>query len=391
MATTITSLPGVATEAERPKSIDAPPSRGRVGGLDLARAIAILGMLIVHFVVPADTAASSDSYPIVPGVLSGRAMPLFLVLGGVGVTFLTKSRAKPWADLTLRALILLAIGVLLSELDTPIAIVLQAYAFFFVVAPLLRRVPLSGLVVISTVIGLGAAWTSQVFVGGADRAFTASELLDPVSLTWRVLFSGYYPLFAAGAFFVVGLALGRLPLHSSRLATRLALGGGVLTVAPLLVHLALADTVAESDDVGSFDVSPSFEAGAFAWSSLLSIDGHSQMPLWVVSAVGSSLAVIGAAILLAQRFPRATRPAQIVGRMALTLYVTHVLIAGLIVDSFTQTAGQQWATVAIVGAVFVAFALVWDRVLGVGPLERVLRIRPDRLVEIAGRQRPREV
>ena len=66
-------------------------SAERVIGFDLARALAILGMVVVHFslVMAADRSGPAWLTEVL-GFLDGRAAATFVILAGVGVTLMSR-------------------------------------------------------------------------------------------------------------------------------------------------------------------------------------------------------------------------------------------------------------------------------------------------------------
>ena len=59
---------------------------GRITGIDMARGIAMFLMTIVHFVAWWE---GEGALFTAAELVRGRAMPLFMLLGGVGVTIMT--------------------------------------------------------------------------------------------------------------------------------------------------------------------------------------------------------------------------------------------------------------------------------------------------------------
>src|ERR671920_412728 len=103
---------------------------GRVIGLDVARALAVFGMLGAHFGGgPADVGAAPSSWL---GVVHGRSSVLFAVLAGVSLALLTGRTVPPDGEELVRARIRLlvraawvfAIGAALEALGTDIDVIL---------------------------------------------------------------------------------------------------------------------------------------------------------------------------------------------------------------------------------------------------------------------------
>ena len=149
------SLPGVATAASPPGPIACRtpegrriPRAGRVTGLDVARALAVFGMVGAHFGgVPADVDPSPSSWL---GVVNGRSAVLFAVLAGVSLALLTGRHRRPDRrgpgsrpdPLCWSGGVVFGIGIALEALDTDIDVILGVYAILFVLAlPFLRWSP----------------------------------------------------------------------------------------------------------------------------------------------------------------------------------------------------------------------------------------------------------
>src|SRR5687768_4383938 len=110
-------------------------SRGRLVGLDVARCLALLGMVATHVL---DERTPSGDLTTAQWLAGGRASALFAVLAGVILALMTREplRGRPLVLRTLgiaaRALLIGVLGLLLGALDTGIAIILTYYAVLFV-------------------------------------------------------------------------------------------------------------------------------------------------------------------------------------------------------------------------------------------------------------------
>src|SRR3954465_1671108 len=96
---TARALPPAASPSDRPGPADRPARNraarpGRVAGLDVARALAVVGMFGAHVgAVRADVDVSPASWS---GVVNGRASILFAVLAGLSIALLS-GRTTPAA------------------------------------------------------------------------------------------------------------------------------------------------------------------------------------------------------------------------------------------------------------------------------------------------------
>lgn len=323
----------------------------------------MFGMVVAHYVW-----ASLDTGPAaaVARAMEGRAMPLFMLLGGVGVVLVTRRSATPDRGLVIRAAILLGIGLLLDATVDRLAIVLQFYGLLFLLAPILRRLPSAVLLIsaaVSTAIG---GWSFQV-VGDPRQRSSFETIGEGWPFLRSLLFDGYYPFFPVFAFFAVGIVVARLDLRDRRLAAILAAAGTVVGVGTVLAAEAVATAL-------SVDPVASGPGRTFDGARLLDVTGHSAMPAWVISATGTSLAVLGLSLLAARYLPALTRPVAVLGTVALSFYVFQA-IATLVVTSPSQTGlAREWLNVAILYGGFTAAAMVWKRWFRAGPLEALLRL-----------------
>ena len=356
---------------ERP-SEDPPTAHGnpRIVGIDLARALAMAGMLFVHYVWPDGSRGPLDLLAI---AMSGRAMPLFMMLGGVGVVLSTKRSRHPDRTLLIRGAILFGLGLAVHAGSEWIAVVLQSYGLLFVVSPLLRRVPTGLLVPLSLIVMALGAWSYQVFGGTIRRSTSIGDFTEPVSLIRSLVVDGFYPFLPVASFFIAGMAIGRLDLRSPRVAGRLAIGGLVLGGGAVAVAYALrlGFDVAESTEVFA---EGGFGLDRFSWERLLIKEGHSQMPTWVLSATGTSMFVIGVSLLAAPYLGAAGKPFVSLGRLALTFYVFQVLLTKVVTPPTETSFTAELITVGLIYFGFMVFAVLWTRWIRFGPLEALLRV-----------------
>lgn len=369
----------------------------RIVGLDVARCLALLGMIATH-VIPAYTADGSDlSWSA--DLAGGRASALFAVLAGVTLTLGAGGsrpvRGREWAGVSagvvVRALLIAALGMALAEAGAGIAIILTYYGLLFCLGiPFLGLRPRALLV-------LAAGWLVVVPVvshlvrpelpGRGFQSPTFAHLADPGQLLSELTFTGYYPAVPWMTYLLVGMALGRLDLRRVATAGRIAASGLALAVAAPLVSRwlrdrpsiggPLRDSLEAQYGVGLRDsvIELTLARGAYGttptdtWAWLAVDSPHTATSLDLARTLGSSLLVIGICLLLTRVAPRLWAIAFGAGAMTLTLYSLHVVLrADGRLDGDDLTTYLQH--VAVVMAIGLLVALVRRR----GPLEAVLAL-----------------
>jgi uncharacterized membrane protein YeiB len=379
------SRPGVVTAAPPPGPAAgrAPEGRrvaraGRVTGLDLARALAVFGMLGAHFGgVAADVDASPSSWP---GAVNGRSAILFAVLAGVSVALLTGRTVAPAGRdlvgarirLLVRAAWVFGIGVALAALDT-VDVILGVYGVLFVLALPFLRWPPRRLLLAAAVLAVLTP-PAALLLTVAAQAIGLGE--SPVVL---LMLNGPYPALIWWTFILVGMAVGRCDLGSPRVRARLLAAGAALAV---LGYGAGWLTTGWWGQAASTQAWVDGEIGSRSWG-LAWLSGaapHSGTTFEIAGSVGVALVVIAVSLVAAERLPTATFPLVTVGAMALTAYTGHVIAPAMLDWDFDGVA--TWLASI---AVMVVLATGWRMVLGQGPLEWLLSTSSRRTAALAAR------
>lgn len=350
----------------------------RLVGVDAARGVALLGMVAVH-VLPATDADGGTSAAHL--VASGRSAALFAVLAGVGLAL---ARPTP-AALLVRALAIGLVGLLLGTLETGVAVILAYYALLFVVAVPLLRLSARALAGLAGAAALVLPVVSQAVRPGLPGAAASSPTLttlleDPVGLLGTLLVNGYYPVLVWTTYLCAGMAVGRLLRSQDRRLPWALLGGGAalavlaaaasaLLLGPLGGLDALAATLPASADAEQVVAEHRYGSVPTTTAWWLAVDApHSSTPPDLLHTTGTSLAVLGAALLAARPVPSLLAPLAAAGSMPLSLYSLHVAALVPLQDVEPQTSFVL-QVVALLG-----LAVLWQRLVGRGPLEALLRL-----------------
>ncbi|MBE1515803.1 DUF418 domain-containing protein [Nesterenkonia halotolerans] len=337
----------------------------RMLALDAARGLAVIGMIAINTGPRGD----DELLDLLYRVPYGRASLLFVLLGGIGLSLMTRrSRTDqgplPWAALIWRCALLMLGGLALQSLDHGVSVILQIYALLILCSlPLLRASGRSLLAVagLSAVVGPPLWLLVQAQTDGQfDR--------DPVSATepiWEIftdiVITGPYPMIIWAAPFVLGLWLGRQQLGLTRLSTRLILWGAVAAIGARLLSGALVQLFGEP-------------TSHVEWQRLVSAVAHSQMPLWLISGTGSAVFVLGVCLKIHAWTRPWAGPLITLGQMALTAYIGHLLVLAFVIRPGPETMAQGALATGATVAALMAFTWLWRRRFSRGPFEVLLRL-----------------
>lgn len=424
---------------------DAPPTRRRslraslqqygraprIMGVDVARGLAVFGMIGVHVGV---TATFDAGNPLTwTALVEGRSSILFAVVAGISVAFATGMRTRPTGEalrsarlrMAGRALAVLAIGLALELLGSSIAVILPIYGLLFLIL-----IPFLGLrrrTLIVTATALALAGPTLIAL---VRALTLGGSGAGVDF----LITGSYPLTVWLPLILAGMAVGRSSLRETRTAVAVTGLGILLAVGGYGVGSAVngnADSwtsgaalssgsasfsgttpgdqvdlngktcVTKSDAVitcfsGKGSMSGSGDMGAGAGSGpylerlgasdlVTSLAGawgvspHSGGTFEIIGSGGFALAIVGACLLLARPLRWLLLPVAAVGSMPLTAYSAHVISFAVLISplalapslmSFDGNGSSTAFWLVCIGALLVG-CTAWALIRGRGPLERV--------------------
>jgi hypothetical protein len=338
----------------------------RIGGMDLARFLAIAGMLAVHV---GPMGLSDPAGLLYAGLTHGRASILFGLLAGIGVSLLARSRSASLGETRLRlvwqAALLLPLGLWLQTLDAPIRVILAHYALLFVLGAVcigLATRPLAALAAAALVLGPVGYQLGRVIAPGTfDRA--SVEWGDPpLEIAHGLVLSGPYPLITWAAPLLVGMLLGRADLRSAHLRLALVVGGFALTVLAAAAWLLFRQAFGAPESPRD-------------WLNLLDGGPHSQMPLWLIGSIGSALLVLGLSLVAADRLGKVVWPFVAAGQLALTIYVAHIFAFHWFGETLRAAeVGEALRIVATGMAAAAVFAVLWRSLLPRGPLEFLMTL-----------------
>jgi uncharacterized membrane protein YeiB len=381
-------------------------STPRIEGFDLARALAIWGMVTVHFWI---VLAYHQNEPAwlrwCLEMLDGRAAALFVILAGVGISL----RAKPAsgnssADANVSGdtqrsdagrVAAFAENAGAGSVANPLPGILLRRGLFLLVVGFVNLVIWKGDIL--RVYGVSlclAAW----LVGASDRklltaaglfivgfiglmlvtdygqewdfkTFEYANLWSPRGISRNLFYNGFRSVFPWTGLLVFGLWLGRRNLADPRLRRR------TLVIA---ASLALATEIASALLVRLFKAYPN----GLKDEDIVGLFGTVSMPplpMFLIAASSTAVAVICASLTIAERFAGTVAMRSLVacGQMAFTWYVVHIVVGlgGLVMLGLAGSKSLMFSVVAAAGffVTLCAISLAVRSRGRRGPLEWLMR------------------
>ena len=334
----------------------------RLVGIDLARGLAVIGMLAAHLVTidpfePGDPATWLD-------VANGRSSILFATLAGVSIALVTGGirpvAGGEWARaagrLALRGGLLWVIGILLVMTGVPIYVILPAYAVLFALSLPFLGLRAPGLFLAASVVAVVAPWIFPILDAAPVWSGLAGEGLQTF-VGWA------YPFPVWIAFLLAGMGMGRLDLRRGRVQATLVAAGAALAVIGYGASILAGPAMAAR--------SPYLAA---VWSA----EAHSSGLGEVIGSGGFAIATIGACLLVCRTPLRwVAIPVRAVGSMPLTAYVTQVLVWAVFAtvalgDPSDLFGVREEGLFAPLTVGLIVGCTAWALLLGRGPLEAMI-------------------
>jgi uncharacterized membrane protein YeiB len=351
----------------------------RIAGFDVARALAILGMMVVHFsLVMGESHFGPRWLEIVLGFLDGRAAATFAILAGVGVTLMSRravAGGEPSAIATVRKVLLRRAAFLLALGFVNLTIwqgdILRVYGVSLLLAAWLitsseGRLLLAAL---ACTLGFVALFLVLDFEKNWDWATLAYRgLWTATGLARNLFFDGFRSVFPWAGFLLFGMWLGRLDLLDSAVNLRVALAGAGTAIAAELASWHCVSVITQRLE----GMDPETIKYVFGTESM------PALPLFILASIGAATTIVAVCVRIGQRWPRLFRPLAATGQMALTWYAAHIVLGLGAVVALDLTSSQPLPLAAGCGVGFFAGAVLlswlWKARFRHGPLEWLMRV-----------------
>lgn len=288
-------------------------SQTRIVGLDVARSLAIIGMIIVHM------ASLSWRTKV---IISGLPAAFFAVIAGITFMILGRNyNVTTFMKLVARGCIITLLGLALLPLGGQIQVVLVAMGIT--------------MILVSWVPPLGIWWKLALLVFttvGTTVRYTSSTLPE------------VYPLLAWAAYLLSGMVLYEVYVRQRNIALRWICTGASAFVAAVGLYFR-------------------FEPDMPAW---LRFTGHTGVLGEILLSVAASAVILHLCLFFGEHVAKLAIPFAALGTMSLTVYILHVLTA-YYWQQHIAIHNTLWATAFIV--FFLTLTCAWRKFVGQGPAE----------------------
>ena len=318
---------------------------GRIGGIDIARALAIFGMFYAHV---GKEWWGNPVAEFLAGIPDGRSSILFALLAGVSLSIIT-GRNVPFIGEEMRAArlrvvgrscVLLIIAAILGALGTAVAIILAYYAAWFVAALPFSRWSARKLFIAAAVFAVAGPLVTNLTVNWFLPGLSIWPGGDPNTFLFEVFITGTYPGLVYMAFVLAGMGIGRLELTSTANHVRFVASGVVLMMCGYGASWPLTNTIVD-DVVGPSSSAQGMETAAQAssWNpgltwvgspfpdlySFVTAEPHTGTVFEAVGSGGFAIAVLGVCLLVGNLAGTVLYPLAAAGSMSLTVYSAHIV------------------------------------------------------------------
>lgn len=351
----------------------------RIYGFDFARALAIIGMILVNFKTVMFTGEPDGMAYYVIEFLSGKAAALFVVLAGVGLTLMYKSAvtksnnalAKTRKILLRRSLFLFVVGM--SYYFIWPADILHYYGVFIAVGVLFlgatRKVLIiSSIVLIFLFVGMCAIFNYEKGWNWYNLTYTGFFTIN--GFFRNMFFNGFHPVIPWLAFLLTGIWVGRINLQIKEVRNKVIKYSLILYLIVKTLSVITIKIFANNNSIEQLELDYIFGTTPMP-----------PLPFYMFSAASLAVFVIAISITLTEKLHNNSIVNYLIstGKLALTVYFTHVvigmglvyLIYGTVEHSFTINA------VIIFSVIFCLFSIIfahlWLKKFKRGPLEMLMR------------------
>lgn len=355
----------------------------RIVGIDVARALAIIGMIIVNFkIVLGNT--GSNWVKSIASIFDGKAAATFVVLAGVGLALMTTSAIKNNDKAKLkstririakRALFLFIIGT--SYLAIWPADILHFYGIYMAITILLLSSKEKTILIsaISLIIVFPILMTFWDYGAGWDfDALNYQGFWTIKGFIRNLFYNGFHPVIPWTAFMLFGYWFGKQDLHSEKFIKKTFWVSSIIFISIQILSYLSISFLSEGN-----------QGFAIELSEILGTNPMPPLPIYMFNGIAIAFVIISACIMISKRFENSfiIDALNKTGQLALTFYIAHVIIGMGIMEVINPSKmGKYSIEFSVIYALgfsllCIVFAVIWRKYKKSGPIEWIMRKMTD--------------
>lgn len=351
----------------------------RIIGIDVARALAVIGMIIVNFkIVFGENGLNWAHY--FAGIFDGKAAATFVVLAGIGLALMTNSAIKKndLAKLKIarnriikRALFLFIIGI--SYITIWPADILHFYGIYMIITILYlsrtkKTILISAISIIAVYPILMTFFNYET--GWNFNTLEYQSLWTLKGFMRNLFFNGFHPVFPWTAFMLIGYWLGKQDLNNNEFVKKIFWRSTSIFISIQFFSYLFISILSEGNPQTAEELDYIFGTNPMP-----------PLPIYMLNGITIAFAIISACILIAKKFKNSfiIDALNKTGQLALTFYVAHVIIGMGIIEMINPNKMGNYSiefsvTYALIFSLLcIIFAVVWRKYKKSGPLEWLMR------------------
>ncbi|MFD2034630.1 DUF418 domain-containing protein [Belliella marina] len=351
----------------------------RIVGIDAARSLAVIGMVIVNFKVVFG-GEGTLWVKTFASIFEGKAAATFVVLAGVGIALITKNSivsnnieklrtAK--TSIIKRVFFLFTIGISFNTIWS--ADILHFYGIYMLlVLPLLkssgRFILLAGSLLILVYPLLMMIWNYET--GWDFDTLTYQDFWTIKGFVRNLFFNGFHPVIPWAAFMVFGYWLGKQDLQNTKFVKRLFKYSALAFISIQFLSFVLINQLSDGSQQNTKELTEIFGASPMP-----------PLPIYMFNGIAIAFTTISACILIGNKYEnnKIIDALNKTGQLALTFYVAHVIVGVAVVVAYNPGKIGLYPIEFSVGYALlfyilcIVFATNWLKFNKSGPLESLFR------------------
>lgn len=351
----------------------------RIIGIDVARALAVFGMIIVNFKVVFGSNGTSWVKSFA-SIFDGKAAATFVVLAGVGLALMTNSAIKnndqtklkiARSRIAKRALFLFIIGI--SYIAIWPADILHFYGIYMAIIVLLltskeKTILVSSIFLIVAFPILMLFWNYET--GWNFDTLDYQGFWTIKGFVRNLVFNGFHPVIPWAAFMLFGYWFGKQDLNNDKFIKKALWISSIVFIGIQVLSYLSISFLSEGNPESAKEL-----------TEILGTNPMPPLPIYMFGGISIAIFIISACIIIAKRFKGnfIIDALYKTGQLALTFYVAHVIIGMGIVEAIDPAKMGNYSIMFSVtyalgfSLLCIVFAVVWRKYKKAGPLEWIMR------------------